>query len=487
MKKKALLVTLLLVAVIALAACNRDNNGGGTADPTPAQPEQAIPADTTPATTETPADEPEQDVPAHDLGGREVVIGNWWGNWCVDTAEPTTLAAEARLEDRIYVMERYNFTMREENLGGWGYIQEMVTMSILAGDPVADIIILDQAWLMPLLSQGLLAPITSVDFRDTSVYNWNQNIIDMTRDAHDVPHGWTREIQTGGGVWFNMRLLEEAGIDPYLPFDLQMSGQWTWDAWLDMLHALTRDINNDGIMDTWGIATFSQDILGLALPSNNARSVYRDAQGVFHNQTNTPEFLEVLTFVNSLQHIENVQMPQPPDSEWNWFDQAFTNSQVAMRTGGSFGPGGLFDMTDPVGFVTFPVGPSGDTQRFQANANFFVIPGTFGSQDVEEIMQAYMLWQRPLPGFDDPDGWKASEYLRHSTPRSVDETLALFSRDGSRFEPLWWPLLPGQGFSQSQLIAWRMWHEDSDPAAIIEEAQPVINEAIADANRVAGN
>ena len=487
MKKKALLVTLLLVAVIALAACNRDNNGG-TAEPTPAQETPAptpAPADTTPA-----ADTPDAptDVPARDLGGREIVIGNWWGSWDVDTAEPTTLEAEARLEDRIRVMERYNFTMREENLGGWGYIQEIATMSILAGDPAADIFILSHYWFGPLMTQGLVAPITTVDFTDTSEYTWNQNTVNMTRDANGVAHGWSRDIQTGPGVWFNMRLLEEAGIDPYLPFDLQMSGQWTWDAWLDMLHATTRDIGNTGVNDTWGIATFSSNMLMLALPANGARYIYRDAQGMFHNQTNTPQFLETLTFVNNMRHVYNVMMPQPPDSPWNWFDYAFRNGEVAFRTGGSYLASGLAEHSDdPFGFVVFPVGPSGDTYRFQGNTNFHVIPSTFSPDEVDDIMFAYMMWQRPLPGFDDPDGWKAGAYLVHSTPRNVDETMALFGRDGTRWQPMWHAVLPGPGFHEGELFSWRMWHEDSDPAAIVEEAQPLVNEAVAEANRITGH
>ncbi|MCL2285976.1 MAG: extracellular solute-binding protein [Firmicutes bacterium] len=484
-KMKVLLLPVLLVALFALAACGggNDTNDGGTQ----ANNQPAAETPVAPAPEPEPAAQEEPSAPPRDLGGREIVIGNWWANWCVDTAEPTTLQGEARLDDRIYVMDRYNFTMREENLGGWGYIQEIATMSILAGDPAADIFILSHYWFGPLMTQGLLAPITTVDFTDTSEYTWNQNTVNMARDANGVPHGWSRDIQTGPGLWFNMRLLEEAGVDPYLPFDLQLRGEWTWDAWLELLHATTRDIDNTGINDTWGFAGFSSFLLMWALPTNNARYIYRDAQGRFHNQTNTPEFLETLTFINNLRHVENVMMPQPPDTPWNWFDYAFRNGEVAWFNGGSGLAGTLANYSDdPFGFVTFPVGPSGTTHRFQGNTNFNVIPSTFNAQEVDDIMFAYLMWQRPLPGFDDPDAWKAAAYLVHSTPRNVDETMALFGRDGTRWEPMWHAVLPGPGFHEGEVFSWRMWHEGSDAAVIVEEAQPLVNDAVAEANRILG-
>ena len=477
------LVLVLALGALVMAGCARDGNGdaepvGPGATPTP-----------TPAPVAGVEDPVEPEAPPRDLGGRAVVEGNWWGGWHMDTAEPATLEAEARFDDRLYVFDRYNFTMWQESLGDWGSIQEIATMSILAGDPAADIFVLSHYWFGPLMTQGLVAPLPFVDFDDRSQYTWNPNTVGMTRDRDGVPHGWSRDIQTGPGVWFNMRLLEEAGIDPYLPFDLQMRGEWTWDAWLDLLRQTTRDIGNTGVIDTWGIATFSSFMLMMALPTNNARYIYRDAEGRFHNMTNTPEFLETLTFVNGMRHVFNVMMPQPPDTPWNWFDQAFLNGDVAFRTGGEYMSTGLMaNSDDPFGFVSFPIGPNngGRGFRFQGNTNFSVIPSTFTPAEVEDIMFAYMMFHRPLPEFQDPDAWRIAAYLRHATPRSVDETMALFGRDPSRWEPMWHAVLPGPGFHEGEVFSWRMWHEGSDPAVIVEEAQPLVNEAVAEANRIVG-
>ena len=480
MKRKflsLLLVALLVASVLMVPACSNNND-----DPTPpAVTNQSDPAPTPAQTTDNndPATETPE-APARDLGGMVITIGNWWGGYDTDTYEPNTLEGEARLLDRIYIQERYNFTMREVQLGGWGEIQELATMSIIAGDPAASIFILQPDWFAAMNAQGMFAPLDFVDFADTTDYTWNQTIIDATR-VNGVPYGWTREIQQGGGVFYNMRLFEEAGLDRYLPFDLQARGEWTWDKFVEISHQLTRDINNDGINDTWAMATFSSDILPLALASNRAQYIGRDENGNFYNATNTPQFMEALSFVNSLQHEIGILMPQPPDSEWNWFDHAFHNGQVAMRTSGEWAASGINDnLDDDFGFVTFPVGPSGDTHRFMGNANVFCIPSTFSPEEVEAIMFAYMLWQRPLPGFDDPDGWKAGRYLVHSTPRSVDETIALFSRDGSRMSPAFHGWIPA--FEEGPNFSWRMWHEGSDPAQIVEEAQQRLNEWIADAN-----
>jgi ABC-type glycerol-3-phosphate transport system substrate-binding protein len=304
-----------------------------------------------------------------------------------------------------------------------------------------------------------------------------------------MPYGWSREVIQGFGLYFNQRLFEEAGLDPQLPFDLQMAGEWTWDAFMEIAHQLTRDIDNDGIMDTWAIATFSSDTLVAVLGSNNAKFVGRDATGRFTNETTTPEFLESLAFMQSWYEL-GIMMPQPEGSEWNWFDQAFLNAQVAMRVGGAHLASGLNDnLADPFGFVVFPVGPNATQHHRIHHANIFMVPSTFSPEEVDDIMFAYQLWNRFLPEWDDPEGWMIARYLVHPDPRSVEETEALFLRNPEMFEMALQEFIPvlARNTGVNPAFSWRLWQEESDPSVIVEEAQQRMEDglAIANANWVA--
>ena len=482
---KALVVVLLMALALALVVGCRNEDDDQPAD----DPGQDQPAATpTPAPADDDDDDDDdddyvaEDPPSRDLGGRHIVLGNWWGDHDPFTYEPGTLFAEEQQMHRLALFERYNFTMETRNIAGWGEYQELSTLSILAGDPIADIITFNAYWWPAMLAQGLFAPLPEhYDFHDRSVINWNRPMMEAGQAVDGTYFLFSNYTQIGSGVFWNFRLLEEAGIDPNLPFDLQQRGEWTWDAFLDLLRATTRDIDNTGVMDTWGIATFSSDILPQALASNGAQYVGRGADGLLYNATNTPQFLEALTFVNSLMHVENVMMPQPEGSEWNWFDYAFLNAEVAFRTSGHWmAPAINNNLADDFGFVVFPVGPSGDTHRFIGNGNVNAIPSTFAPDEVCDILFAWILWESPVPGFDDPDIWKAAAYLNHTSPRSVDESLVI-ARDPARMSPLWHQLVPG--FDEGPNFSWRMWHEDSDPATIIEEAQMRINYAIDNANQ----
>jgi ABC-type glycerol-3-phosphate transport system substrate-binding protein len=296
-----------------------------------------------------------------------------------------------------------------------------------------------------------------------------------------VPYGFAIGDLMGGGIYFNQRLFEEAGLDPELPFNLQAAGEWTWDAFMEIAHALTRDTDNDGIDDTFALAAFSNDILSRALASNHATYVGRNPEtGEFFNATNTPEFLEALTFVNNL-HVEGVMMPQPEGSEWNWFDEAFWNADVAMRTGGTYMAGAHINdrVDDPWGFVAFPMGPQATEHQFFTYHNVSVIPSSFSQDEIDDIMFAFQLWQQTPEGFDDPDAWIMPNLVNFSNPRSVEETLAMFARNQSLHATPFNVFIPGLNVGD---IAWAMWHEDSDPTAIVEAVQASWNTIISDAN-----
>lgn len=47
-------------------------------------------------------------------------------------------------------------------------------------------------------------------------------------------------IEPKGGLYFNKRLLSEAGIEPQSIYDLQESGDWTWDKFEEICKQIAR-------------------------------------------------------------------------------------------------------------------------------------------------------------------------------------------------------------------------------------------------------
>ena len=97
-----------------------------------------------------------------DFGGVEIIIGNRWGFWCTDTAVPQTAEEDARLNDRRYVQQRYNFRIREIQLcyiSDRHELGELILISIAAGDPIANIVQLDSTLFNELNEWGLIAPL----------------------------------------------------------------------------------------------------------------------------------------------------------------------------------------------------------------------------------------------------------------------------------------------------------------------------------------
>ncbi|MDR3174605.1 MAG: extracellular solute-binding protein [Treponema sp.] len=420
--------------------------------------------------------------PVRDLGGIEVVIGNWWAGYDTASYKPNSAEAERTLAWRREIQRKHNFTMREVNIANWGQMQELASTSIMAGDPAARIFALQPDWAMALCGQGLFYPAgdcPSVDFSDTGAVNWNQNTraaftFNGKTYAFSVDYSASSRVT---GLYFNKRLLGEAGLDPELPYDLQKGGGWTWDVFLDLCKKLTRDTDGDGLKDTYALAAFSSDTLLAIIGSNGAQYVDKDSTGKLVNATGRPEFLQALEF-GSLLFLEGVLMPQPEDSPWNWFMDAFRDGKAAMRVAGQYAVSELRDMADDWGFVMFPRGPRSSGYLALADENVFAIPSVVSPEDADNILFAYSLWITPAPGNGDPDMWKTGQYPNYRDRRAVDETLSML-RDPAFTRMAYNALVPG--FKSSD-IAWNMWNEGLDPPRLIESVSQSYNDIISKAN-----
>ncbi|MCL2357171.1 MAG: hypothetical protein FWC70_08445 [Defluviitaleaceae bacterium] len=405
-------------------------------------------------------------------------IATWLHDECSCTADPQTAAARARWDDRRLMEARHNFKIRYERYGGWHDVRDDMRDQMLVQNRNWQMWMIDPSWFPWLQGQRLFSPIPMHHFEACDI-RWNQCTLTNTSRG-GVPHGFSHGAEMSGGVYFNMRLLEETGLPRDIPFTLQQEDNWTWDTFTDISRPLSRDLLGSH-WPMWPITSFNVDFLNQALASNGAAYVTINPEtGHFENATTTDEFRETLEWVAQLYRERLVFAPGEHEP-WDAFVSMFNDSQGALRVAGHYAAISIYpELDDPWGFVSFPRGPRSDRHYAWVSRTINVIPFFYTEDEVDAFMFAYRMWNRPLPA-DTPQIRHWAEY--HRDMRSVEETMANFTNNPDLQIMPAHLMMPGLGHTVSELFAWRIWSGD-DPAVIIEEAQPVWNAFIERVNNL---
>jgi ABC-type glycerol-3-phosphate transport system substrate-binding protein len=332
---------------------------------------------------------------------------------------------------------------------------------------------MEPSWFVTNNNQGLFAPIPMHHFEDDLGIEWNRGTLELTM-KNGMPHGFAHGVDIAGGVFFNMRLLEEAGVARDLPFTLQAEDNWNWDTFIEMARRLSRDIDGDGIIDIWAITAFHQDVLYYALASNDAAYARVDPNtGRFVNSTHEDAFRETIEFLVQLREEGLAMHEDDVGGEWNAFVQEFNEGRGAIRVAGQHVAGGEINavLEDDFGFVAFPHGPRRDTYMNWVNPNINAIPHFYSEEEVDNFMFAMQRWLRRLPT-DDDDDWMLDARANHRDARSYTESIALYTRNADMQTAPAHSMMPGLGQLIGELFAWRVWN-GTDSAVIIEESQQV--------------
>ena len=311
MKKYLTSAMVATLCMTSLAGCSSSDTPS-TQESTTTQTTTQEVAQTETKVEETPVVEEVEEV--IDLGGMEIIIGDWWSS--AEPAAPTTAQEEATQEYREMIQEKYNFTMKQVSLGGWGEHQETFTVSTMAEDPAAQIFIMAQGFVAQPMANGLFYDLATLDNLDLSDEKWNPIVIEQMSKGDSVYGLASGKHEPRTGVFWNKRLFKEAGLDPDLPYDLQASGDWTWEKFEELCAVLTQDKDNDGINDTYALASFSVEYFTGAVLSNDAMWVDVDEAGKYFNATTSPEFLEAMQWAVSLIE-KGYEMPTPEDANWD--------------------------------------------------------------------------------------------------------------------------------------------------------------------------
>ena len=407
----------------SLAACGGDTDTGAEATKAPAT--EAPKPTEGPKATEAPKATP---IPDRDLGGMEIIIGDHWSP--EEPAEPTNAQEEATAKYREEIFAKYKFRMQSKTVAGWGEMTDTCVNSITAGEPAAQLFELDYRFVAKPMANGLFYDLATLDELDFSEDKWSVAVKNLMTKGDSIYGMRPQKSEPRGGVVWNKRLFEEAGLNPDLPYDLQASGEWTWSKFEELCAQLTRDTNADGVTDIYATVSQGAQTMTCLVASTGSDYFVKDANGNLVNNMGSKEVLDAINFSVELFN-KGYEMPQPADSQWDYFIPAFQEGKAAMQFAEEYvcQPTNIYgdDMEDAVGFVMPPKPDGAASYKSYVCDNITIIPSCYDAEMAGNIAFAYNVYTMATPGYDDPDAWKETYYNHFEDERAVDETIVMFN------------------------------------------------------------
>jgi multiple sugar transport system substrate-binding protein len=387
MRRLKVLTLVLFVMVMIVSACS----SGGSSEPT------AKPSDSTapPATVEpTPSEEPAKTI---DLGGRTIRIAAWWD----EKPKGETAGEKARLEKMAQLEKDYNFTFEFINVPFEEYMDKFTT-TVLAGEPFADVLIMEYKRAIVPVKAGQVLPISEFTTAANDINN-EQKLVTKLPALGGGEYSFNSPGVSVVGLHYNRDLFKRLGL-PDLQ-ELYNKGEWTWDSFLDIAKQATRDTDNDGKIDTFGYSGWPAD-LARHFAAANGIAFVDDA--TMTDMSTDPKMIETLELVNRVINVENVTKVKTGNKmDWNETN-TFKDGDVAMGIQYDWNIG---DLTFEVGVVPIPKGPSGDGQHTYANT---ALNGWFIPKGVKDPQIVYQIFEemRNVPPTEEYLGqdWLESRY-----------------------------------------------------------------------------
>lgn len=424
-----------------------------------------------------------------DLGGMEIIIADWWSP--DEPAAPTTDFGEAELEYHEWLQETYNFTMKRVNWAGWGDGEGSIGerfVQVATSAPEGNIIytLCNMASTASAVQQGLMYDITKLDgdVIDLSEKKWTQNGELDSWSLNGKYYGfYTGPSEPRGGLYFNKTVLKDAGIDPDTIYDMQANGTWTWDAWVDIMSQVQRDIDNDGVTDVYGCVQNNGGMIIACVRSNGANLVEKAADGSYVLTAGSDAVSEGLHFaIDTVTNQYFLNYGNEDGSNWEEYKERFMNGEAAFMYDDAYcayDNGWLSTDSRNVdfGFVMFPKGPKGSDYVMNKSNNPIFLPANYDDDTARKIMFAFDVWTDDVPGWEGYYGLLDQLYGGMRDTRAVDETIAM-AADGRGMDDLH-ALIPG--FDPNTNFLWAL-GVGADVDAVIEQNLAAWQSAVDEAN-----
>lgn len=406
-RMKALsMILLAFVLVFVVTACGGNNSGnaGGNqpANNTPAQ------SDNTQQQAEQPAEEADEE-PAPDLGGRVIRLAAWWD----DTPTEDSADGIYRIEAQEKVKKKYNVDIQYINIPFEEYMDNFTT-SVLAGEPMADMLVLEFKRAIVPVQDGLVIPLSEYTTGISDVNNEQRLLTKLPPLGGQDYAVFKGSLTNIVGIHYNKGLFRELNLPD--PQELYNSGQWTWEKFLEIARLATRDTDNDGKNDYWGTSGWPADMIRHFAASNDVAFVNPDT---FEENFTDPKMIEAMEFVQRIVNVEGVHKVKSGNkTDWNE-TRTWKDGDVAMAIMYDWDLG---DVTFDYGIVPVPKGPSGTGKYAFANTS---LNGWFIPKGVKDPAIVYQIFEelQDIPPIDEypGQGWIESRYFTEADVQMARE------------------------------------------------------------------
>ena len=366
-----------------------------------------------------------------DMGGKTVYIYDWWSR---DDAEHSTREADPDedtqklYEYRDWLEKTYNVTIVNCAWEKGGWQESPQELANIVNDGKADdlcLIIIDPNFAGGPLANGLVEEWTI----DLTGPQWLSSVSEfMTKDVK-VYGVLAASEEPREEIFFNKKVLEDAGIDYNEIYDLAANKEWTWAKFEEYMEKVQQDKDNDGINDIWAL-TGNGDRLLRGCVYGNGATFFGDVDGKLAITADSDACLKGITQRQNWDRFMPQKADFAPDGEWNWFEGFWKQGTTAFFVGQNYeglgsDPNNLMRSCDfEWGAVPFPMGPDADDYLYAAVDNICVIPAkVYDADTVKALEQIYALYTYPTPGVDPETSWIGDMYT-YADDRAVDETFA---------------------------------------------------------------
>ena len=358
----------MAILILLLAACSGGETSGGKEEPAKDNGADAE------EVAKVEDEEVAEDEVTYDLGGRVIRITNHWDMTPVGGTEIGDLKMErwAEVEEKYNVKVEFTEIPYEEKIN-------QLTSTILAGEPMADIVGVDSNEAASLVQQDYVFALE--DIIDVSSSKMTDAMKDMGMFNGKL-HLFRNEMLESGGLYYNKTMFEQAGLPD--PYELQEAGEWTWEAMLDAAKKLTTGTQ-------FGLGADPAMLGEYLIFSNGAQLLDTDTGEVTFD---SPEAMEGLEFMSALINEHKVYK-QNEGSNWNDPRQYFNEGLIAMTQGWTWEAEPRLELPFEWGYVFWPKGPNAtDHVTPVSNSSGLVIPkGVKDPEIVYQIWEDMQLWE----------------------------------------------------------------------------------------------
>lgn len=399
----------------------------------------------------------------YDLGGMEIIIRDWWTE--DKPMEINNAYDEAHAEYLDWIQETYNFTIKRVAISDWGSVPEdFVNYATTGGDENYLFTLRSGSELVSAMRSGLMYDLSTLDSVDFSEDKWSKGVMDAMTYKGGVYGMYGETPEPKGGMYFNKRLLEEAGINPEDLYTYQENMEWTWDKFEELCQQVAADTDNDGVIDRYAMANFTSCFYPFAVYSNGGEFIGKDEDSQFYNALESDETLEALNW--ALDMIDKYEMTYPADANWDYWLTAYMNGEACFMADEVYRAGQMEDMEDDFGFVCFPMGPKASDYVNIHSDNPICIPACYDEQKAWNLAFAYNLYTNPVPGYEDYEAWKSNYLQSFRDTESIDLTIARLIKNGKSTYHL---MVPGLDLGAD--LIWAL-NKDNTPAQQAETIRP---------------